>query len=150
MIGDKLEADLKAALLAGDKTKTGTLRVLKSALQYEAVALGVQAKGLDDEQAQKVLAREVKKRTEAAELYQKAGESDRAAAELDEKKIIEAYLPPQVDESAITEAVRVEVAKLDSPTPADMGKVIGAVRGKFGAGADGSVIARIAKQQLGA
>ena len=74
----QIEADLKTALLAGDKSKAEALRTIKSSLQYEAVALGAKDAGLTDDQIFTVLNREVKKRAEAAELYQKAGENDRA------------------------------------------------------------------------
>lgn len=135
-------------MLAGDKTKVEALRTLKSALQYEAVNLKAQDAGLKDEQAQAVLAREAKKRTEAAELYKQAGADDRAKAELAEKAIIEVYLPAQLNEDDIKLVVETELAKLESPQLSDMGKVIGAVRAKLGASADGAVIARLVKEKL--
>ena len=145
---EKMERELKTALLAGDKLKTETLRGLKNALQYETIKLRAKDSKLGDEQIQQVLARESKKRAEAAELYKKGGNNERAEAELAEKAIIDSYLPEQVDEATITSAVSQEVAKIESPTMADMGKVIGAVRAKLGAGADGATIARLVKQVL--
>ncbi len=147
-IQSQIEADLKSALLAGDKTIVETLRTVKSALQNEAISSGSQDSGLSDEAAQKILAHEAKKRTEAAEIYQKAGAGDRAQAELAEKAIIEKFLPAQMDEAAIEEIVRQEIAKLPAPTMADMGKTIGAVKAQTGAQADGAVIARLVKQAL--
>ena len=146
---DRIESDLKSALLAGEKHKVETLRGLKSAIFNEAIAQGVKDKGLDDDQIQKVLSKESKKRQEAAELYKQGGNSERANAELSEKAIIDAYLPEQVDESAIKTAVDEEVAKIDNPQISDMGKIIGAVRDKLGAGADGGIIARLVKEKLG-
>src|SRR5579859_1752304 len=122
---EQIESDLKSALLAGDKLKTETLRGLKSALLNEAIALGVKDQGLNDEQIQKVLVRESKKRQEAIELYKKAKESERSAAEKLEKDIIDSYLPEQAAEEDISKAVDEELARLESPTMADMGKVIG-------------------------
>lgn len=145
---DKIDADLKAALLAGDKTKTETLRGLKAALLNEAIAAGARQSGLNDEQIQKVLAREAKKRAEAAEMYKSGGAEDKAAAELAEKVVIDGYLPEQVDESKIAEAVSQNISKLGATSAADMGKVIGAVKAQLGAGADGAVIARLAKEKL--
>jgi hypothetical protein len=145
---EKIDSDLKAALLAGDKTKVETLRGLKSAILNETIALGAKDAGLTGEQIQKVLARESKKRAEAAELYKKGGSSERAEAELAEKAIIGAYLPAQVDESQIAVAVDEEISKFDSPALADMGKIIGAVKGKLGAGADGATIARLVREKL--
>lgn len=145
---EQLDKDIKAAMLAGEKTKAETLRVIKSVIQNEAIAQNAQAEGLSDEEIQKVLFKESKKRTEAIELYENAGEKDRAEAEKAEKAIIDAYLPEQVSEADIAKAVEAEVAKLESPQMSDMGKVIGAVRGQLGAGADGSIIARLAKEKL--
>ncbi len=146
---DKIESDLKTALLGGDKLKVETLRGIKSALQNETIAQNARDRGLSEEDIQKVLSREGKKRQEAADLYKQGGNQERAEVELSEKAIIDAYLPEQVDEAAIASAVGEEVAKLDSPQMSDMGKIIGAVRARLGAGADGAVIARLAKDALG-
>jgi len=135
-IQQKIDADLKAAMLAGDRSKVETLKMIKTAVQY------------DNDQVQKVLAREAKKRAETADLYEKANEPDRAAAEKAEKAIIDEYLPAQVDEAEVSKAVDEEFAKLDSPTAADTGKVIAAVRGRLGTGVDGGVIARLVKEKL--
>lgn len=145
---EQIDRDLKAALLGGDKKKSEVLRFIKSALLYEAVSLNARDSGLTDEQIQKVLARESKKRADAAELYKKAGETERAAAEVYEKDIIDSYLPEQLSEEEVAAKVKEEVAKLDHPTPADMGRVIGAVRAALGAQADGAMIARLAKEAL--
>lgn len=145
---EQIEADIKAALLAGDKKKVETLRGLKSAFQYEAVSQKLKPVDLTDEQLQKVLAREAKKRTEAAELYKNAGEQERAGAELEEKAIIEKYLPEQLSEEEVDTVVKEEVSRLDNPSLADMGRIIGAVRGRLGAVADGATIARLVKQAL--
>lgn len=145
---EKIQTDLKTAMLAGDKAKAETLRGLKNALQYEAVSLKVKIEDLSDEQIQKVFAREAKKRQEAADIYTKASETDRAEKELSEKAVIDTYLPEQLDESAIKTAVDAEIAKLDSPSMQDMGKVIGAVKAKLGSSANGAIIARLVKERL--
>jgi uncharacterized protein len=145
---EQIDKDLKSALLAGDRAKVETLRGLKNALQYEAVASGSKDRSLTDEQIQRVLAREAKKRQEAADLYQQGGNQERANAELAEKQVIETYLPEQASEEEIRKTVEEEIAKLGSPTLADMGKVIGAVRGRLGASADGATIAGLVKERL--
>ena len=146
---EKIEADIKAAMLSGDKVKAETLRNIKSALLNEAIAQGARDSGLSDEQIQKVLAREAKKRTEAAELYAKAGETARAECERAEEEIIKGYLPEQASEEEVAKVVEAAIAELGATAPADMGRVIGAVRAKLGARADGAVIARLAKEKLG-
>lgn len=145
---ERLEADLKAAMLAGDKAKAETLRGLKNALQNEAISAGAKDTGLSDEQITKVLAREAKKRAEAAELYKQGGSEDRAAAETAEKVIIEQYLPEQMGDDEIKALVDKHIAALGAAGPADMGKVIGAVKADAGAAADGATIARLAKEKL--
>lgn len=145
---DKLASDLKAAMLAGDKQRAEVLKGLKNALQYEAVAQNSVDRQLSDEQIQKVAAREAKKRQEAADIYQKAGETERAKAELAEKAIIETYLPEQLDDAALQQLVKHEIAAASAPTMADMGKIIGAVKAKAGPSADGATIARLVKENL--
>jgi uncharacterized protein YqeY len=145
---DKIEQDLKQALLSRDKPKTETLRNLKSSLLNEAIAQGARDSGLSDEQIQKILARESKKRQEAADLYQKGGAPDRASAELAEKSIIDAYLPEQLGEEAVAKVVDEEVAKAGSPDMQQMGQIIGAVRGRLGGRADGALIAKLVKDKL--
>src|SRR4051812_38029581 len=115
-MNDQIDKDLKAAMLAGDRLKTEALRGLKNALQYEAAAKGVKDKGLDEPETQKVLAREAKKRQEAADLYKQGGNAQKADDELKEKTIIEAYLPQQLSEEEIAKVVDEEVAKAGNPS----------------------------------
>jgi uncharacterized protein len=145
----QIDKDLKEALLSGDKAKAETLRNVKSALLNEAISAGARETGLSDEQVQKILAREAKKRQEAADLYKQGGADDRASAELAEKAIIDAYLPEQLGEEAVAKIVDEEIAKAGAASPQDMGRIIGAVRGRIGAGADGALIARLVKEKLG-
>jgi len=144
----QIEQDLKQALLSGDKTKAETLRGLKSALLNEAIAQNARDTGLSDDQIQKILAKESKKRQEAADLYKQGGSEERASAELAEKAIIDAYLPEQLGEDEIAKLVDEEIAKAGSPTMQDMGRIIGAVRGRAGGSADGALIAKLVKEKL--
>ena len=145
---EQIERDLKAAMLSGDKQKTEILRNLKSALQYEAVSVQSTDRVLNDQQVQKVLAKEAKKRQDAAEIYQKNNEMKRAEAELNERKIISGYLPEKMDDDQLAKVVDREIAKLESPTVKDMGQVIGSVRAVVGMQADGAVIASMVKERL--
>jgi uncharacterized protein YqeY len=145
---EKIEQDLKKAMLAGDKKTVEVLKGIKSALQYEAVSGSVNDRNLSDEQVQKVLAREAKKRLETAEIYKKAGENERAEVELAERKIIQKYLPEQLSEEEVIKIVDEEVSKVEGASPSDMGRIIGAVRGRVGASSDGALIARLVKEKL--
>lgn len=145
---EQIERDLKAALLSGDKLKTEILRGIKNAILYETVSLNARESGLSDEQIQKVLVKESKKRAEAIDLYTKVGEPERANKEKYEKEVIDGYLPAQVDEAEIKNVISEELSKLDNPQVSDMGKIIGTVKQKFGASADGATVARLVKEAL--
>ena len=145
---DRIDKDLKEALLAGDKAKAETLRGIKAAILNEEVAQNARDTGLSDEQIQTILSKESKKRQEAADLYQQGGSEDRASAELAEKAIIDGYLPEQLSEEEITNLADEAIAATGAAGMQDMGKVIGAVKAKAGNSADGSVIARIVKEKL--
>lgn len=145
---DQIDKDLKQALLAGDKAKAETLRGIKSALLNEMISQGSRETGLNDEQVQKILARESKKRQEAADLYKQGGSDERAAAELAEKAVIDAYLPEQMSEEEVAKIVDEEIAKAGQVSMQDMGRIIGAVRGRTAGQADGGLIARLVKEKL--
>lgn len=144
----RLDEDLKAALLAGDRFKADVLRGLKAVILNEEVAKGVRDTGLEEAVIEQLLAREVKKRAESANLYDQAGRPELSENERAESAVIEAYLPEQLSEADILAAVQAAIAELGVSGPQAMGQVIGAVKGKLGNAADGSVIARLVKEQL--
>lgn len=144
----RLDDDLKAALLSGDRFKTDVLRGLKAVVLNEEVAKGVRETGLEEAVIEQLFAREVKKRAESATLYDQAQRPELSENERAEAKVIEVYLPEQVSEADIAAAVAETIAQLGVSGPQAMGQVIGAVKGKFGNSADGSLIARIVKEQL--
>jgi uncharacterized protein YqeY len=153
-IKQKLAADLKASMLAGDKQRLTVIRALKSAITYAEVASGERvdpetgAGGLSDDQIIPLFAKESKKRQESAALYSQGGAQDKADIELAEKKIIDEYLPAQLGEDELTQIINETIAKLGASSPTQMGQVIGAVKAQAGATADGSLIARLVKERL--
>ena len=149
MLEKQIEQDLKAALLGGDQLKVQTLRGLKSALLYLKVEKGKRDTGLSEEEEISVLSKEAKKRQESADLFLKGGNEEKAHAELEEKKIIENYLPEQLEEEDIKKIIATEIVSLGADKPSDMGKVIAAVKEKTAGAADGGTIARMVKEQLG-
>ena len=108
-----------------------------------------QISGLTDEEVLPILAKQSKQRQESADLYLQGGDQARADAELAEKAIIDAYLPAQLGEDELTTLVEDVIKQTGASGQQDTGKVIGAVRGKAGATADGAAIARIVKEKLG-
>jgi uncharacterized protein YqeY len=148
MLEQKLEQDIKAALLSGDKTRATTLRGLKSVLLNVKVATGKRDSGLADEEVLKVFTKESKQRQESADLYKQGGSQEKADAELAEKAVIDAYLPEQLSEDEIAKMVDEVITRTGAQGPQAMGQVIGQVKAKAGAAADGAVIARLAKEKL--
>src|SRR5579871_1791390 len=110
-IKEQIDQDLKNALMSGDKTKVSALRLIKSAIGYEEVAKNKRDSGLSDEETISLLAKEVKKRDESALLYKQGGDEERAQKELDEKKLIENYLPEQLSEDEVASLVDQAIAK---------------------------------------
>jgi uncharacterized protein YqeY len=145
---ERLEQDLKTALLSGDSLRVNTLRGLKGALLNLKVATGKRESGLTDAEALPVLAKAAKQRQESADLYMQGHDQTRADQELAEKAIIEAYLPAQLSETEIVALVDQVIASTGSDKSA-MGQIIGQVKQQAGAMADGALIARLVKERLG-
>lgn len=145
---EKIDQDLKAALLGGDKEKASVLRGLKSAVLYAEVAKGVRDDGLPDDEILGILQKEAKKRQESAELYVKGGNQEKADAELAEKEIIEAYLPAQLGEGDINTLIDEVVAENGPVSKETMGTTIAAVKQKSGGTADGATVARLVKERI--
>lgn len=148
MLKQQITDDLKQAMLAGDKPKAELINMLKSAILYKEVELGVREAGLNDDQIIDVLTKEAKKRQEAADMYKSAGDNEREQKELSEKTVIMAYLPEQMSDEELEALVNDVVADLNPEGLKDMGRVIGAVKTKAGASADGSKIAQLVKDRL--
>lgn len=144
----RLEQDIKSALLSGDKTRATTLRGLKAVLLNVKVEKGKREQGLSDEEVQTVLAKEAKKRQESADLYRQGGSSEKAEAELSERAVIEEYLPKQLSEDEIAALADEVIAATGASGQQAMGQVIGQIKAKAGAAADGAVVARIVKEKL--
>lgn len=144
----RLTADLKTALLSGNKERAEVLRAMKSAVLYEEVAKGIRDSGLPDDDILRILSKEAKKRQESADLYVQGGNQERADAELAEKKIIEEYLPAQLSEADISALLDAIVAEQGPVSKETMGAIIAAVKQRSQGAADGAVIARLVKERL--
>ena len=148
MLEQRLEADIKAALLAGDSVKVLTLRGLKATLLNNKVAEGTRDSAMSDDQVIALFTKEAKKRQESADMYVQGGSQAKADAELAEKALIETYLPAQLDEAAIKEVIETVVSELGATDMKAMGQVIGSVKAKTAGAADGGIIARLVKERL--
>lgn len=148
MIKAQIEQDIKAAMLAKESDKVTTLRGLKASILNAEVASGAREEGLSDDAVIALLQKEAKKRQDSADLYVQGGAQDKADAELAEKAIIDAYLPAQLGEEEVAAIVNEVVAEIQPAGMQDMGRVIGAVKQKTGAQADGALIAKLVKESL--
>lgn len=148
MIKQRLQDDVKTAMLAGDSARLECLRGLKSAILYAEVAAGKREEGLTDDEIVALLVKEAKKRQESADLYVQGGSQERADKELAEKAIIEAYLPEQMSEEELVQVIDEVISQVKPEGVQQMGQVIGQVKSRVGNNADASVIARLVKEKL--
>ncbi|MDQ5932325.1 MAG: uncharacterized protein QG649_410 [Patescibacteria group bacterium] len=147
-LAETIQNDLKAALLGGDRFKGDVLRNLKAAVLNEEVALGKRDEGLADEEIEKVIAREVKKRHESIKLYEANNRPELAEDEKAELAVLETYLPQQLTESEIVSVVDETIEDMGAVGMQAMGIVIKAVKEKVGNTADGAILARVVKEKL--
>lgn len=145
---DRINDDLKAALLSGDRFTGEVLRGLKAVVLNEEVAQSKRDEGLDDSIIEQLIAREVKKRNESALIYDDAGRPELAENERKEMKVINNYLPAQVSEADIQGVIDKVIAELGVSGASSMGQVIGAVKKQLGNTADGATIAKLVKNAL--
>ena len=148
ILKDKINNDLKAALLSGNRFKVEVLRGLKAVILNEEVAQNKREEGLDDAIIEQLIAREVKKRNESANIYDGANRSELAVDERKEAEIMSVYLPAQISEAEIEVVVRKTMSELGVNSMAGMGQLIGTVKKKLGNTADGALVAKIVKNAL--
>lgn len=144
----RIENDLKAALLGGDRFVGETLRGLKAAILNEEVAQNKRDTGLDDLAIEQIIAKEVKKRNESAAIYEQNQREDAADQERREADVFAQYLPKQLSEAELKTVVDAKVAELGATDAKMMGQVIGAVKQEVGNTADGAMIAKLVKEAL--
>ncbi|RNI18281.1 GatB/YqeY domain-containing protein [Flexivirga caeni] len=142
-----LREDMTAAMRARDTVRTGTLRMTIAAITNAEVA-GKEARELTDDEVQQVIAKEAKKRREAAEAYDGAGRTELAATERAELAVLEEYLPTQLDDAELTSLVAAAISETGAQGMTGMGQVMKAVQPKVAGRADGGRVAAAVKQAL--
>ncbi len=145
---DELREELKQSMLARDEVKTSVLRMLLSALNYYEIQKGGAGYEATDEDVLAVVQKEVKQRKDSIEQFKNAGRQELADKENDELKILEQYMPAQMGEEEIRTLVKEAIAKTGASTPAEMGKVMGALMPSTKGKADGSLVSQIVKEEL--
>jgi hypothetical protein len=143
---ERINLDIKNAMLAKEKEKLAALRDIKSKLLLEATS-GADA-DVSEETAIKICMKLHKQRMETYALYNQQERPDLAAEELYQAQVIEAYLPKMLTEDEIRAEVQAAIAQTGASGPQDMGKVMGMLSTKLAGKADGKVIAALVTETL--
>src|SRR6185437_3175498 len=145
----QLKEELKQSMLARDAEKTSTLRMVISALGYYEIEKGGAGYEATEEDIESVLQKQAKQRRDSIEQFKAGGRDELAEKETKELNLIESYLPAQMSEEDVKTLVDEAVAQTGASSPADMGKVMGALMPKVKGKADGSLVSRLVKERLG-
>jgi len=145
-LNDRLAQEVKAAMLAKDADRLGALRMLKSALGYAAMEKKVDA--LSDGDFLAVVQKEVKKRRDSAEQFEKGGRPELASKENLEITVLEAFLPKALTPAELEALVKATITELGAASKKEMGVVIKAVQAKAAGKADGRAISTLVGQLL--
>jgi len=146
---ERLRADLTASMRARDEVRTRTLRMALTEISKEEVS-GPAARELDDAEVERVLAREAKRRGEAAQAFTDAGRSGQAATELAEGEILAGYLPAQLADAELAALVTEAIAAVGATGPAGMGQVMKILTATVAGRAGGARVAAEVRRQLAA
>ncbi|MGL4494429.1 MAG: GatB/YqeY domain-containing protein [Beijerinckiaceae bacterium] len=132
MLRQRITDGLKEAMKAGDKARLGAIRLMQSEIKNK----DVEARGAGKEQASEedilgLLQKMTKQRQESLAIYDKAGRADLAAVERSELEVIASFMPKQMTDAEVTDAIKAAIAETGAAGMKDMGKVIAVLRGKF-------------------
>ncbi len=144
-IEEKINADVKASMLAKDSKRLEAVRAIKAVI----LLLKTSPEGLTEESATKAIQKEYKKRKETADIYIQQNRQDLADDEIAQALIIEEYLPKQLSEDEIKAEVKKAIEQTGATSAADMGKVMGAANKVIAGRADGKLVSQIVKELLG-
>jgi len=143
---ETLNADLITALKGGDKVAVETLRFLISEARNKRIEL---LRELTDDELTAVVIKEIKRRKESIEVFEKAGRDELAANEKAQMSVLEKYQPAQINEDDVIKIVDEEFEKFDNPSKEFIGQLIGKVMARVPKGSiDGSIVARLVTQKL--
>ena len=141
---ERLQGDLTEAIRSRDELRSGTIRMVLTAITNEEVS-GKSARVLDDAEIITVLSREAKKRREAADAFRDAGRSER---ETSDGKVLTEYLPEQLSEDEVKKIIADAIAETGATGPSGMGLVMKAIQPKVAGKADGGTVSGLVKAAL--
>ena len=143
---DRLGEEIKQALKSGQKVRLAALRLLSSSLHNREVEV---RRPLTEEEFREVVAREVRRRGESIEAYERGGRPELVAREREEREVLSAYLPPQLSEEEIDVLVVEAIAAIGATSEKDMGKVMGHVMARAKGKVNGSAVQARVRARLG-
>jgi hypothetical protein len=146
-IKEQLNAELKEAMRNKETARRDAIRLLLSAIRNAEIDKGSE---LSEQETVTLFQKQAKQRRESIEAFEQGGRSDLAETERGQLAVIEGYLPQQMSEDDIREVVRAEIARAGVRGTAEIGRVMGPLMGKLRGKADGSVVQRITREELGA
>ncbi len=141
---EKINGDIKTAMLAKDSKKLEVLRAIKNVV----IILKTSPEGISDDGIMKSIAKEVKKRKEAADIFKQQNRADLADVELYQAGVMEEYLPKQMGEGEIKAELEKIIAQVGATSAADLGKVMGAASKAFAGKADNKIVSQLVKELL--
>jgi hypothetical protein len=144
---ERINQDIKAAMMAKDKVRLEALRAIKSAIQL-AKTEGEHKDTLTPEMEMKILQKQYKQRKDSVEQYSQAGRQELADKELAEAAVIEEYLPKMLTEDELKEELKKIIEEVGAKSPSDMGKVMGVATKKLAGKAEGKAMAEMVKKLL--
>ena len=128
---EKITQDLKDAMKAGDRARVDALRLINAALKDKDIEARGAGKTLSEDDILALLQKMIKSRQESVEIYEKAARQELADKEKGEIAVISAYLPKQLSEAEVAEAVKAAIADVGAASIKDMGKVVAALKAKY-------------------
>lgn len=143
-----IESEIKQAMLNKDKERLTPLRAIKSLILLAETDKGASGELSADTEI-KLLTKAAKQRKESMEIFQAQGRTDLADKEASELKVIEEFLPTQMSDEALEEALKAVIAEVGATGPQDIGKVMGVATKKFAGVAEGKTISMLTKKLLG-
>ncbi|MEZ5913010.1 MAG: GatB/YqeY domain-containing protein [Paracoccaceae bacterium] len=148
---DRLASELKEAMKAKNADRLSTLRLINAAIKDKDIALRGEAgdQGVSDGDILAILGRMVKQRQESARAYEEGGRLELAEKERAEITVIEDFLPRQLDDAEVAEAIRAAIAEVGAASIRDMGKVMGALKTRFAGQMDFGAVGPKVKDMLG-
>ena len=146
---EKFSSELKVAMKAGEKRRVGTIRMIMAALKDKEIEARGQGKTVSDENILALLQKMTKSRKESQEIYEKAGRVDLATQESEEIAIIQGFLPQQLSEAEVAQAIDAVIAETNASSIKDMGKVVGALKRTYAGRMDFAKASALVKRMLG-